>query len=102
MKYRFVKILVVLALSLPSGGVFAQSPKNEVQQEVKAIETTEIKGKDGVIVIYSPKKVQVRVFTILGQLVTQVNAVAGVTEIPIGSRGIYIVKIENRTQKVVL
>lgn len=62
----------------------------------------EIYGKDGIITIRTTRRIQVRVFTILGQLVSQAVLNPGASELKIGARGIYIVKIGNITQKVAL
>ncbi|MBR1543717.1 MAG: T9SS type A sorting domain-containing protein [Muribaculaceae bacterium] len=56
----------------------------------------------GTITIKTPHKIQVRVFTILGQLVSQATLNPGTSELKINSRGVYIVKIGNITQKVAL
>ena len=62
----------------------------------------EIYGNNGVITIRTQRRIQVRVFTILGQLVSQVTLNPGTAELKINARGIYIVKIGNITQKVAL
>ena len=62
----------------------------------------EIFGKDGIITIRTKRRIQVRVFTILGQLVSLATLNPGTSELRIGSRGIYFVKIGNITQKVAL
>ena len=62
----------------------------------------EIFGKDGEIVIKTNRKIHVRVFTILGQLVSQAVLNPGTSQLRISARGIYIVKIGNVTQKVAL
>lgn len=62
----------------------------------------EIFGRDGVITIRTTRRVQVRVFTILGQLVSQATLNPGTAELKVGARGIYIVKVDNFTQKVPL
>ena len=49
-----------------------------------------------------PRKIQVTIYTILGQVVTDRTLNPGLSEIKIGTRGIYLVKIEGRTQKVAL
>lgn len=56
----------------------------------------------GTITIKTPHRIQVRVFTILGQLVSQATLNPGISELKINSRGVYIVKIGNITQKVAL
>ena len=81
-------------------------------------ETTEVRGKSltdprntdgveifqrsGVITIRTQRTIQVKVFTILGQLVSQATLNPGTSELRLNSRGIYLVKIGNITQKVAL
>lgn len=62
----------------------------------------EIFSKDGNIVVKLQQKAQVKVFTILGQLVSQAELNAGTSVLKINSRGIYIVKVGNVTQKVAM
>lgn len=62
----------------------------------------EISSKEGNIYIRTPRQVQVTVYTILGQIVTERTLNPGVSELKIGTRGIYLVKIEGKTQKVAL
>ena len=57
---------------------------------------------DGVVCVRTPHRIQVRVFTILGQLVSQSYLNPGQSELKIASRGIYIIKIGNITQKVAI
>ena len=62
----------------------------------------EIFAKDGTVIIRTPRKVQVKVFTILGQLVSQDILNPGTSELKIASRGIYIIKIGSLTQKIAI
>lgn len=62
----------------------------------------EVSSKDGSIYIRTPRKVQVIVYTILGQIVTDRTINPGLSELKIGVRGIYLVKIEGQTQKIAL
>ena len=63
----------------------------------------EIYGSNGVITIVTPKRITVRVYTILGQMVSQATLQADTTsELRLGSRGIYLVRIGNLTQKVAI
>ena len=72
--------------------------QNEPVQEAPI----EVSGKDGSIYIRTPRKVQVVVYTILGQIVTDRTINPGLSELKIGVRGIYLVKIEGQTQKIAL
>ena len=62
----------------------------------------EIFSKDGNIVVKLPHKAQVKVFTILGQLVSQAELNAGTSMLKVNSRGIYIVKVGSVTKKVAM
>ena len=72
--------------------------QNEPVQEAPI----EVSRKDGSIYIRTPRKVQVVVYTILGQIVTDRTINPGLSELKIGVRGIYLVKIEGQTQKIAL
>ena len=62
----------------------------------------EIYGRKGTITIVTPKRINVKVYTILGQIVSQATLQPGTSELRIGSRGIYLVRIVNITQKVAI
>ena len=62
----------------------------------------EIYGRNGTITIVTPKRIYVRVYTILGQIVSQATLQPGTSELRLGSRGIYLVRIGNLTQKVAI
>lgn len=59
---------------------------------VKSGDPIEVYSNDGFIYIRTPKRVQVQVFTILGQLVSQAYINPGTSQLKIETRGIYIVK----------
>ncbi len=62
----------------------------------------EIYGRNGTITIYTPKRINVRVYTILGQIISQATLQPGTSELRLGTRGIYLVRIGNLTQKVAI
>ncbi len=62
----------------------------------------EIYGSNGTITIVTPKRINVKVYTILGQMVTQATLQSGTFELRLGTRGIYLVRIGNLTQKVAI
>ncbi|MDE6860262.1 MAG: T9SS type A sorting domain-containing protein [Duncaniella sp.] len=57
---------------------------------------------DGYIYVVSQEPVEVRVFTILGQLLSQEKLGAGAHRFHIKSRGIYILKIGSLTRRVTI
>lgn len=109
---RLVLILTlgVAAVMLPWSEATAQMQWRETTHTVQVPSLNdpsqsngvEIFGVNGAIVVRTPHRVQVKVFTILGQLVSHAVLNAGTSELKINSRGIYIVKIGNVTQKVAL
>lgn len=68
----------------------------------KVTDGVEIFQRNGAIIIRTQRPVQVRVFTILGQLVSQATLPAGTSELKLNTRGIYMVKVGSITQKVAL
>ena len=109
MRKTLTIILTLIALAV-SNMASAQLTWRETNREVtgrsltdpKLTDGIEIYGYAGTIFIKTPKRITVRVFTILGQSVSQATLNPGTSELKIGTRGIYIVKIGNLTQKVAL
>ncbi len=106
MRRLLVIFSMILALALPSS-VSAKvqwRETNHVQgrslTDPKQTDGIEIFQRSGVITIRTQKTIQVKVFTILGQLVSQATLSPGISELKLNSRGIYLVKIGNITQKV--
>ena len=99
------RIVVILSLFLASVNVGMYAQQAQWQETKHAVQTEsdlEITGKDGVIVVRTTKRIQVRGFTILGQLVSQSVVNPGESILKVNSRGIYIVRVDNRTFKVAL
>ena len=103
-------LLLVLALQICVPVTTAQLQWRETTAKIQGKSLTdpaltdgiEIYGSNGVITIKTMRRIQVRVFNILGQLVSQATLNPGVSELRINARGIYLVKIGNLTQKVAL
>lgn len=109
MKRLAVILTMMLALGLGNTAL-AELQWHETNREMtgkvlndpRTSDGIEIYGSKGVISIVTPKRIQVRVYTILGQLVSQATLNPGTSQLRIGSRGIYLVKIGNLTQKVAI
>ena len=104
MKRRLAILAVVIGLSMSNLAV-AQLQWRETRDvpgrslvDPRQTDGVEIYGSNGVITI----RTTVRVFTILGQNVSTATLNPGTSELRVGSRGIFIVKIGNLTQKVAL
>lgn len=111
MKRRWHKILLLscLAACLATPAVQArsswESTRTERAADAKQVMRTsevEVKVSSGVIFVTSARPVQVKVFSILGQLISQETIPAGTSRLQLGTHGIYIVKIGDLTCKVAL
>ena len=107
------RLLVILALVLSLGlgnSALAEIQWHETNREVqgktwndpRTSDGIEIYGSKGTITIVTPRRIVVRVYTILGQMVSQATLQPGTSELRLGSRGIYLVRIGNITQKVAI
>lgn len=97
---------VMASTSIAATKVQWRETTTEVQgkslTDPKNTDGVEIFQRNGTIVVRTQRVVQVRVFTILGQLVSQATLQPGTSELRLNTRGIYLVKIGNITQKVAL
>ena len=106
------KLIVILALilSMSSSVISAKVQWREISGEVQGKSLTDPRSTDGVeifqrsgtIIIKTTRAIQVKVFTILGQLVSQATLQPGTSELRLNTRGIYLVKVGNITQKVAI
>ena len=90
---------------MASGKVQWREVSGEIQgrcvTDSRAGDGVEIYQRSGAIIIKTQHAIQVKVFTILGQLVSQATLQPGASEIRL-NRGIYLVKVGNITQKVAI
>ena len=111
MMRRLAVVILTLVLSLGLGNTaLAEIQWHETNREVqgkslndpRTSDGIEIYGSNGTITIVTPKKITVRVYTILGQMVSQATLQPGTSELRLNSRGIFLVRIGNITQKVAI
>ncbi len=107
------RLLVILALVFTLGlgnTALAEIQWHETNREVQGktwndpstSDGIKIYGRNGTITIVTPKRITVRVYTILGQMVSQATLQPGTSELKLGTHGIYLVRIGNLTQKVAI
>lgn len=107
---RLLAILIMFAALGLGNSALAEIQWHETNREVqgrtwndpRTSDGIEIYGSKGTITIVTPKRITVRVYTILGQMVSQAVLQAGTSELRLGTRGIYLVRIGNLTQKVAI
>ncbi len=106
---RFLqRFLVMVALSAvtftasaaPAWEKIASAP-SEIVESVEG-STVEAKVADGAVVLSIGSKTDVKVFTILGQLVAHRTLEAGVWRLPLSARGIYILKAGSSTYRLTI
>lgn len=120
MKSRFlknplVKLRHIAALALLFIAAVAASPSYAAQGKWEQIKSersdtrtiakdsdTEIKIAKGVVVVNTTKQVQVKIYTILGQLISRETLPPGMSQISILPHGVYIIKIGDLTCKAAL
>ena len=110
MKNILSKILIasVMLCSFPTVALAAHSwetVRMERLGEGKVVSRTseiEVRTLRGTILVYTSRPTQVKVFSILGQLVSQESLPAGVSQLSLNTHGLFIVKIGDMTCKVAL
>lgn len=106
MRQFFLIAFVVISALLSSGA----SPRWEAVDAPGRIFTeqrsdpdwTDVAVRDGAIYIASQRQVSVKVFTILGQLISQETLPAGTHRLTMSAKGIYILKIGTTTRRVTI
>lgn len=101
--------VIVVAVGLSSNHADASEwerisqPQTQVTQNVETSEQTSYirtEVRDGYLYLSIERDAPVKVFTILGQLVTSQQLGAGRWRLPLKARGIYILKIGPVTRRV--
>ena len=92
--------LVVAAAPPAWEGVNA--PRPEIVQEMEMDSQTEIVVRDGAIYLWVAKPTNVKIFSILGQLISSENLQPGLHRLRLTSRGIYILQAGSTTRRVTL
>ena len=101
----FTFVFSLAMASLAAGKVqwreITGEPQGRSLIDARTSDGVEIFQRSGAIIIKTQHIIQVKVFTILGQLVSQATLQPGTSELRL-KRGIYMVKIGNITQKVAI
>lgn len=109
---KLCKIFLALTISvllLPTGAAeaFARSwepvktERTDTRRVAKEADV-EIKTAKGAIIVTANRPIQIKVFTILGQLVSSETVQPGTQQLTLAAHGVYIVKTGELTVKVAL
>lgn len=104
------RFLTILLMAVAMFAADAAAPKweevnvtpAEIQLQLTETETVQTTVKDGYIYIVSSQPVTVKLFTILGQLISQETIPAGTHRFKMNSRGIYILRAGATTRRITI
>lgn len=100
-----ILLILMLALSVPTVVADSRVPVWDVV-ELRDVapgadtDAIEVETRDGHIYITTARTVEVRVYTILGQLITKRKISPGTVRLTLGPRGVYILKTETATRRI--
>lgn len=100
-------VLAVLMGAIPfvstvSARTWVKSEKASQSKVVAKDVDIEVRSGKGMIIVSTAKSVQVKVYSILGKLISQDTIPAGTSYFSVNSHGVFIVKIGDLTCKVAL
>lgn len=107
MKRRLCKLVTVMLASIAVMMPLSSFAKGwePVRTDVSGLNSVardndvEIRVSPGHVVVVASQSVQIKVFTILGQIVSSETLPAGISRLPL-SHGVYIVKVGDLTCKI--
>lgn len=111
MKFHIIKRIVLASLllfaALPamSAGRNWETARHEHVAEARVIAKAaeiEVRAKSSTIFITTGHPAQVKVFTILGQLVSETSLPVGSSQLTLSTHGVFIIKIGEFTCKVAI
>lgn len=111
MKRQLLNRLIALALLLVglvapvSVAAPAQSQRWETVETVIAElsdESVDVAVREQYVYVFTPQPVNIKLFTILGQLVSQASLPAGTSRLKVSTRGIYILKAGTVTRRITI
>lgn len=99
-----IGVLVVVILSVETIAAPAPPRWETVDTVVASLsdERIDIAVRDNYIYVFTPRPVTAKLFTILGQPVTQAQLPAGTSRLRIDARGIYILKVGSITRRITI
>lgn len=93
--------ILIMATNIPA---FAASPNWELTTTISVDasdgERFDVRTRDGYIIVTTDHQVTVKIFSILGQLISQQTLQPGVWRLKVKARGIYILKADTITRRV--
>lgn len=94
--------MAVAMTAYPAVPGWVETPRNGTPMERYDGEGLEVAVKDQVIYISTDRAIDVKVFTILGQLISSETLGPGTHRLQVKSRGIYILKAGSVTRRITI
>ncbi len=95
-------VVAAVAASPKWESVFVPGRSTAVTERTADSDTVEVSVSDGYIYVSCTRPTNVKVFTILGQLISQETLRAGSHRLHMASRGIYILKAADITRRITI
>lgn len=101
-----VSVMAIAMISAPAAYATPrwEAPKTE-RSDTKTVAKegdVEIRAARGVVQVNTPRPIQIKIYTILGRLVSQDTVGPGTFQFQVSTHGVYIVKIGQLTCKVAI
>lgn len=104
MTLRRILVTILLTLALGAGGYARDwEPVRAERGDAKVVlrdTEMEVKSAPGIIQVYIARPAQVKIFTILGRLISSETVNSGLQQFQVPTHGVYIVQIGTKTCKV--
>lgn len=99
-----VSVFLLSSVTLAQGAPAWEKVSNMTSELVESSgpDNYEVKVVDRMIVLTVARESNVKLFTILGQLVADQRLEAGTWRLPVSARGIYILKVGSATRRITL
>ncbi len=99
-----VTMVVAMASAAAAAPVWEEvtSPHAAITQTLEMDADTQIAVSDGYIYLWTEKPVTVKLFSILGQLISQETVKPGLHRMRMASRGIYILRAGTTTRRITI
>lgn len=108
-KFRFFSLILILILAVTTvRGVNSVNGWEPVKTEIRNAKfvikdaEVEILTAPGYIIVNTERQIDIKVFTILGRLVSAETLAPGASRLPLTTHGVYIVKVGELTCKIAL
>ncbi len=110
MNLRYLIICCITALAVSASATSAvrtweevdSRPQHATMEMMTESDDVQVSTRDGYVYVSLRRPANVKIFTILGQLIVQQQLKSGVHRFRLGSRGIYLLKAGSLTRRITI